>query len=84
MTLGFPLLTQARGVLADGSPIASDYYGATLLNNQPRKLPVIASENKPLGGMLLMRGCAIRFVAEAGQPLFIEFPTPNEETKNTI
>ena len=71
--LGLPFVSIGRATLADGSEIAYDVYGATVLwDGQALYLEVDAADSNPLLGMLLLDGHDLSIQVRVGGRVAIQ------------
>jgi predicted aspartyl protease len=66
----------AKATLADGTVVSLDCYWVTLLwEGQPRRIVVVAADDRPLIGMSLLYGSRVTLDVVDGGPVTIE-PLP--------
>ena len=71
--LGLPFVSIGRATLADGSEIAYDVYGATVLwDGQPLYVEADAADSTPLAGMLLLDGHDLNIQVRDGGRVVIQ------------
>ena len=71
--LGLKSVGVNRVVLADGSEVALDVYGVTVLwDGQTRDVVAYAAETTPLVGMALLHGHSLYMYVEAGGRVVIQ------------
>ena len=74
--LGLPFAVPAKATLADGTVVSLDCYWLTLLwEGQPRRIVVLAADDRPLVGMSLLYGSRVTLDVVDGGPVTIE-PLP--------
>jgi predicted aspartyl protease len=74
--LGLPFAVPAKATLADGMVVSLNCYWVTLLwDGQPRRIVVVAADDRPLIGMSLLYGSRVTLDVVDGGPVTIE-PLP--------
>jgi predicted aspartyl protease len=69
---GLPFAVPAKATLADGTVISLDCYWVTLLwEGQPRRIVVVAADDRPLIGMALLYGSRVTLDVVDGGPVTI-------------